>query len=56
MNNTLKVLFNCTCAANPEENKNDEELMSNLTDLCRILHLLLTLEKESDDLKGAITR
>ena len=56
MTNTMKVLFNCTCAANPEENENDEELMSNLSELCRILHLLLTIEKESHDLKIAITR
>ena len=56
MANTMKVLFNCTCAANPEENENDEELMCNLSELCRILHLLLTIEKETHDLKIAITR
>ena len=54
--NTLKVLFNCTCAANPEQNTGDEELMSNLSDLCKILHSLLTLEAESYDLKTSITR
>ena len=56
MANTLKVLFNCTCAASPEENSNDEELMTNLSQLCRILHLLLTIEKESRELRAAITR
>ena len=56
MANTLKVLFNCTCAANPEENSNDEELMSSLSVLCHILHLLLTVEKESCELRTAITR
>ena len=53
--NSLKVLFNCTLAANPEESS-DEELLSNLSELCRILHLLLTLNKERQDLRMAITR
>ena len=56
MTNTMKVLFNCTLAAKPEENENDAELMSNLSELCCILHLLITVEKDSNDLKNAITR
>merc|ERR1719167_249922 len=56
MANTLKVLFNCTCAASPEENSDDEELMSNLSQLSRTLHLLLTVEKEKCELRTAITR
>ena len=56
MANTLKVLFNCTCAASPEENSDDEELMSNLSQLSRTLHLLLTVETEKCELRTAITR
>ena len=50
------MLFNCTCAASPEENCNDEELMLQLSQLCRILHLLLTVEKESEELRATVTR
>ena len=66
---TLKVLFNCTLTVAPElnttlnqkerakkEDSADEELMSNLSELCRILHLLLTLDKECDGLKTMIAR
>ena len=52
---TLQVLFNCTLAFDPKQ-KPDEELMSNLSELCRILNLLLTMEKESPDLRMAIAR
>ena len=56
MSNTMKVLFNCTLAAKPEDNEQDEELMSKMVELCGILHLLLTLDKDSRDLTNSITR
>ena len=60
ISNTLKVLFNCTISLVPEGSMSteniDEELMSNLSELCQILHLLLTLDKECFELNTIITR
>ena len=56
LTNTMKVLFNCTLAAKPEDNEQDKDLMSNMAKLCGVLHLLLTLDTDSRELTNSITR